>query len=107
MAGTGVHSLDGAERGSIVLIDPRLNLRTESLQRLSANGAQLRLLQGDPVWFWRSKDNAALRAPGTRLLGVTGWVNLLVFRGLAAETRRHLRYEKFDEETGAFIWLVA
>lgn len=91
---------------SIVLLDPNL-AAPDALHRMNANGAQTILLQGDPVRLWRSEQGAVLRSRSSRLLGVTNWPDLLIFRGLAAETRRHLHYEKFDAASGAFIWLLA
>jgi hypothetical protein len=92
---------------SVVLHDPRIPMPAEVVHRLGANGVRMIALQGDPVWFWRSTAGTAVRDPSTTLLGVTGWAELLIFRGLAAETRRHLRSEKLNATTGAFIWLVA
>jgi hypothetical protein len=106
-AGAGFQLWGSAPHGSVVLHDPRLPLPAEILRRLGTNGARTIALQGDPVWFWRSAAGAPLRDPATTLLGVTGWAELLIFRGLAAETRRHLRYEKLNAGTGTFIWLVA
>jgi hypothetical protein len=91
---------------SILLHDPGLALSGAIRQRLDAEGARTIALIGDPVWLWRSDAGASLREPGTQLLGITGWAELLVFRGLAAETRRHLRHERLASD-GVFIWLIA
>lgn len=91
----------------ILLLDTGVRVSAASLQRLGAQGARPIHLAGDPVRLWRSEQGAMLRDPHTRLLGITGWDGLLLFRGLAAETRRHLRYERHDEATGAFVWMVA
>lgn len=104
-AASALEGFDAAG-ASVVVHDPRLVNSPEILQRLGARGMQTIALSGDPVWFWRSASGAPLRDPATRLLGVTGWADLLVFRGLAAETRRHLRYEKLAA-SGTFIWLIA
>jgi hypothetical protein len=96
-----------AHKAAVVLHDPRINVPQEVLRRLDANGARTLALQGDPVWFWRSAAAAPARESSTTLMGVTTWPDLLVFRGLAAETRRHLRYEKLDAATGAFIWMIS
>jgi hypothetical protein len=106
-AGSQLELWASAPKTSVVLHDPRIPMPAEVQRRLHANGARTMTLEGDPVWFWRSAAAAPLRDPSTTLLGVTGWAELLVFRGLAAETRRHLRYEKLDAATGTFIWLVA
>lgn len=106
-AGSSFQLLGSAPNNSVVLHDPRIPMPAEVVRRLNANGARTIELDGDPVWFWRSVAGAPLRDPATTLLGVTGWAELLIFRGLAAETRRHLRYEKLNAATGTFIWLVA
>jgi hypothetical protein len=91
---------------SVVLYDPRLAISADDLRRLDAKGTRIIALNGDPVWFWRSAAGSVLRDPDTQLLGITGWAELLVFRGLAAETRRHLRYEKLTSDA-TFTWLIA
>jgi hypothetical protein len=96
-----------ASRASVILHDARIVPPREVLARLGATGARTMALSGDPVRLWRSDAGAVLRDPSTTLLGVTGWPELLLFRGMAAETRRHLRYEKLDSTTGTFIWLIA
>jgi hypothetical protein len=106
-AGSQMGLWETAPKSSVVLHDPGIAVPPEVLRRLSANGASTISLNGDPVWFWRSAAGAPLRDPATTLLGVTGWADLLVFRGLAAETRRHLRYERLDAATGTFIWMIA
>ncbi len=106
-AGLQLELWAAAPKASVVLHDPRIPVPHEVLRRLDANGARTIALEGDPVWFWRSAAGAPLRDPATTLMGVTGWAELLVFRGLAAETRRHLRYEKLDTATGTFIWMIA
>jgi hypothetical protein len=106
-AGSQLGLWTSAPKTSVVLRDPRISMPAEVMHRLDANGARTIVLEGDPVWFWRSAAGAPLRDASTTLLGVTGWAELLVFRGLAAETRRHLRYERLDAATGIFIWLVA
>ena len=113
VAGAGAHAASqlnlwaAAPKAAVVLHDPRIAMPADVRGRLEANGTRTIALEGDPVWFWRSAVGAPLRDPATTLMGVTGWSELLVFRGLAAETRRHLRYEKLDAATGAFVWLVA
>lgn len=111
MGGADAHPTSAFEKwseagASVLLHDPRLAMPPEVVQRFDARGTRTIALSGDPVWFWRSAESAQLRDPATQLLGVTGWPELLVFRGLAAETRRHLRYEKIAG-SGTFIWLIA
>jgi hypothetical protein len=101
----GVEAKAGSQI-SVLLHDPRIPMPDDVQQRFDAIGTQVVALEGDPVWFWRSKAGEPLRNPATQLMGVTGWAELLVFRGLAAETRRHLRYEKLAA-SGTFIWMIA
>ena len=96
-----------AERASVVLHDPRIPLEAAVVQRFEAEGTRVIALDDDPVLLWRSEVGRVLREPGTRLLGITRWADLLIVRGLAAETRRHLRYEKLDAGAGTFTWLIA
>jgi hypothetical protein len=107
VAGSPLPQWAAAPKASVLLQGSGMAVPKEVLRRLEANGASTIALDGDPVWFWRSAAGAPLRDPATTLLGVTGWADLLVFRGLAAETRRHLRYEKLDASTGTFIWMIA
>lgn len=106
-AGSPTDLWASAHTAAVVLHDPRMQVPQEVLRRLDANGARTIALAGDPVWFWRSAAAAQARDSSTTLMGVTAWPDLLVFRGLAAETRRHLRYEKLDSATGAFIWMIS
>ena len=104
----GVTGDDGvaAQGAAVVLRDPRLALPDDVAARLAANGARVITLQGDPVHFWRSDAAEELRRPGTRLHGLTRWADFLIFRGLAAETRRYVRYERLHPESDAFTWLI-
>lgn len=96
-----------AQAGVVVLHDPRIALPADIAGRLAANGARLVPLEGDVVRLWRGELAAVLGDPATRLLGVTRWPELLIVRGLAAESRRHLRHEQFDPGSASFIWLIA
>jgi hypothetical protein len=64
-------------------------------------------LDGDLVRMWRDDLGAELRNPETQLMGLTRWADLLIVRGLAAESRRHLRFERHDTQSDAFTWLIA
>ena len=90
-----------------LIVDPRLQLSESSLQPMRANGTVVLQLAGDVVRFWQSDACAILREPGTRILGLTRWSDLLVLRGLAAETRRHLRHEAPDQASGAIAWMIS
>jgi hypothetical protein len=92
---------------SVVLHDRRIAMDPAVAARLAANGARVIALDDDPVRMWRSEVGAVLRDPATRLLGVTRWADLLIVRGLAAESRRHLRYENHDAASDVFTWLIA
>jgi len=107
-AGTtaSVSIADAAASATVVLHDPQFELPAEVAARLAGNGAKLIALDGDPVRLWRSQVGQVLAHPQTRLLGVTRWADLLIVRGLAAETRRHLRHEQFHQSSGYFTWLI-
>jgi TAT (twin-arginine translocation) pathway signal sequence len=96
-----------ATAGSVLLHDPRIELNAETVSRLNANGVRILALHEDPVRLWRSEQGAELRNPNTRLLGVTRWADLLIVRGLAAETRRHVRHERYDAGADHFVWLIS
>jgi hypothetical protein len=99
--------ITAATSGSIVLHDPRIALNVDTVSGLQANGVRVVTLYEDPVRLWRSEQGAELRNPNTRLLGVTRWADLLIVRGLAAETRRHVRHERYDAGADHFIWLIS
>ncbi len=63
-------------------------------------------LRGDPVRLWRDglRDTVS---QGTALYGLTLWADLLIFRGLATELRRHVRVVRQDPATGRFAWMIA
>jgi hypothetical protein len=100
-------TLDAASGASVVLHDKRITMDPAIAQRLAGNGAQVIALTGDPVRLWRSEVGAVLQQPDTRLFGVTLWADYLLVRGLAAESRRHVRHERHDPESGTFTWLIA
>ena len=80
----------------MVLHDKRISMDPAIAQRLAGNGAQVIALTDDPVRMWRSEVGALLKQPDTRLFGVTLWADYLIVRGLAAESRRHVRHERHD-----------
>ena len=100
-------TLEAASRASVVLHDRRIKMDPVIAQRLERNGAQIIALTEDPVRLWRSEVGAVLQQPDTRLFGVTLWADYLIVRGLAAESRRHVRHERHDPEAGTFTWLIA
>ena len=92
---------------TVVLQDRRLPLPDELQGRLSGNGARLLPLDEDPVRMWRGEHAALLDHAGTRLLGVTPWIQFVMIQGLAAESRRRVRYQRFDAGSNAMVWLIA
>lgn len=106
-AAQALDATGAAGSASVVLHDPRIVLPTDVATRLEANGARLVTLTDDPVRLWRTQVGELLRQPDTRLFGVTRWADYLIVRGLAAETRRHVRHEQHHPETGHFTWLIA
>jgi hypothetical protein len=103
----GQETLALASSASVVLHDPRLELSEDVAARIAANGTRVIALTDDPVRLWRSEIGELLREPDTRLFGLTRWADFLIVRGLAAESRRHVRHERLDEASGALVWLIA
>ena len=116
LAVTAAHTAAHAEQGgdlwqsadarSIVLHDASLALPAAVVARLQANGARIMALDADPVRMWRGQLGASLKHRQTRLFGVTRWADLVIVRGLAAESRKHLRHEQLNADTGFFSWLI-
>lgn len=100
-------TLDASGRALVVLQDVRMQLDAEVVRRLFLSDVPIVSLTEDPVRLWRSDAGELLRKPETRLLGVTGWADYLIVRGLAAETRRHVRQERHDPHASTFTWLIA
>lgn len=91
----------------VLLVDPRHRPAPAGLDAWLASATEVVELGGDPVRLWTGTRGRLLRDHRARLVGFTTWPDLLVFRGLAAETRRHLRHEHQDATTGTFSWLIA
>jgi hypothetical protein len=106
-ASTGAGALPESDGTTVVLQDRRLQLPDEVRGRLAANGSRLLTLDPDPVRMWRGEHAALLQDASTRLLGVTPWIEFVMVRGLAAETRRRVRYQRFDADSNAMVWLIA
>ena len=100
-------TLGAAGSATVVLHDPRLPMPREVAERLSANGARIIALDGDPVRLWRSEVGALLCRQDTRLFGLTRWADYLIVKGLAAESRRHTRHEQLHPDSGQLTWLIA
>lgn len=99
--------LAGSAANTVVLQDRRLALPGDVRTRLAGNGACLLTLEADPVRMWRGEHAALLAARETRLLGVTQWIEFVMIQGLAAESRRRVRYQRFDAGSNAMVWLIA
>lgn len=97
----------GQPRPTVVLHDRRIQIEPALRARLIAEGARFVELEEDPVRQWRSESSALLADPATRLLGVTTWPQLLMVRGLAAESRRHVLQESIERNGEAVTWLIA
>jgi hypothetical protein len=107
VGGELISAVESGGRGLVVLQDGRIQLDPAIVKRLFVSGVEVIPLTEDPVRLWRSDAGELLRRPETRLLGVTGWADYLMVRGLAAESRRHVRSEHHDPANGTFTWLIA
>jgi len=94
-------------QASVVLHDRRIGIAPALRSRLVADGAKFIELTDDPVRQWRGEIAALLARPGTRLFGITRWSDYLLIRGLAAESRRHVRHESKASGDGVLTWLIA
>lgn len=94
-------------QAAVVLQDRRLLLPVDACERLAARGVRVIDLEGDPVRMWRGEHASLLANSGTRLLGVTPWIEFVMVQGLAAESRRRVRYQRFDASRDAMVWLIA
>jgi hypothetical protein len=119
VAAAGLRAEEGAAVGNpedlfaagagqtVVLQDRRLVLPEDLRERLTTNGSRFLTLDPDPVRMWRGEHAALLTNPQTRLLGVTPWIEFVMIQGLAAESRRRARYQRFDAGNDAMVWLIA
>jgi hypothetical protein len=92
---------------TVVLQDRRLVLPQDACQRLAAGGVRVLDLERDPVRMWRGEHATLLGNSATRLFGVTPWIEFVMIQGLAAESRRRVRYQRFDATRDAMVWLIA
>jgi len=110
-AATGGNSFgsqdDAAQQASVVLHDRRIEIEPALRDRLVAGGARFVELTDDPVRQWRGEIASLLTHPDTRLFGITQWSDYLLVRGMAAETRRHVRHESKASGDGVLTWLIA
>lgn len=115
VAGAGVlapitaRAASGAdERGvSVLLHDRRIALDAALSQRMQQKGARIVTLGDDPVRQWRDESAAWLARHDARLMGITRWHDFLMLRGLAAESRRHVRFSSTVADDGVLTWLIA
>jgi hypothetical protein len=105
--GPDVTGADVAAGRTVILQDRRLELPHDLRERLEQDGAALLTLEPDPVRMWRGEHAALLQDQGSRLMGVTPWIEFVMIRGLAAESRKLVRYQRFDAAADAVVWLIA
>jgi hypothetical protein len=91
----------------VLLHDRRMAPDAALTHRLQAQGARIVLLGEDPVRQWRDQSAAWLARSDARLMGITRWHDFLMLRGLAAETRRHVRFASPVSDEGVLTWLIA
>jgi len=93
--------------GRAVLVhDPSLHVPAELVANVVRGGGRVVALVDDPVRLWRDGLADEVASVG-RLHGYTLWADLLIFRGLARESRLHLQREQFDAATGRIAWMIA
>lgn len=93
-----------AARGPAVIVhDPAFTVPADFTAGLAATVVAL---NADPVRLWRD-GLKTLVAGRSALYGLTLWADLLIFQGLAAELRRHVRVVRQEARTGRFAWMIA
>lgn len=92
---------------SVLLHDRRVTPDAALVDRLRARHTRLVVVRDDPVRQWRDESAAWLAQRDARLMGITRWPDFLMLRGLAAESRRHVRFASAVSETGVLTWLIA
>jgi hypothetical protein len=92
---------------SVLLHDRRVTPDAALMDRMRARQARLVVLREDPVRQWRDESAAWLAQRDARLLGITRWPDFLMLRGLAAESRLHVRFASAVSEAGVLTWLIA
>lgn len=101
--GTSAYAAPASAAPTVVVHDPDFAVPE---QFVSGTAMTLVALRGDPVRFWRDGLREQVAA-GKALYGLTLWADLVIFQGLAAELRRHVRIVRQDAETGRFAWMIA
>lgn len=103
-ANAGIAPQGPATASSVVVVhDPDFAVPPEFTAGLDA---RVVALTSDPVRLWRDGLKETVRG-GRALYGLTLWADVLIFQGLAAELRRHVRVVRRDAETGRFAWVIA
>jgi len=100
--------IDAGDAGeAIVILQDNRHALPDAMRQLAGSKARLIGLEPDPVRQWRGEAAALLARRSTRLLGITRWPEFLMVRGLAEESGRRVRYQRFDAANGAMVWLIA
>ena len=94
-------------RPTLILQHPGVLLPADLHARLAGSTVRALQLEPDPVRMWRGEHAAVLGDPATRLVGITPWIQFVMIQGLAAESRRRVRYQRHDAATDAMVWLIA
>jgi hypothetical protein len=102
-----VHAATEQPRISVLLHDRRIIPDAALVVRLQARGARVVALGEDPVRQWRDESAAWLAERDARLMGIARWPDFLMLRGLAAESRRHVRFVSPVSTDGVLTWLIA
>jgi hypothetical protein len=100
-------SLAAEQRVSLLLHDRRIAPDAALVERMHARSARIMVLAEDPVRQWRDQSGDWLQRSDTRLMGITRWPDFLMLRGLAAESRRHVRFASPVSADGVLTWLIA
>lgn len=99
--------LPATARPTVLLQDRRVLLPDGLRESLGGSAVTVLQLEPDPVRMWRGEHAVLLGSPATRLVGITPWIEFVMIQGLAAESRRRVRYQRHDAGADAMVWLIA
>jgi hypothetical protein len=91
----------------VVLHDAAVAAPLEALREFHVAPATCIALDADPVRMWRGSQAPLLADRNTRLSGATTWPQFLMVRGLAEESGRRVRAQRFDRTRSIVTWLIA
>lgn len=99
----------GAQRPALAVFDSRLSQSAAFASECRAAGIRLHDIAGEDVNLWRASRAGFGLAEGEPMVGMVGWSDWLVLRGLLHEQRRRITSETRSAADGRalFSWAAA